>query len=175
METVLYIAAAIALLALAALFLYLITFFRETKALVANTNTTLNELSSRLNDQLRNVDGIMKNVTALTNDVSKVVDDTTGIIHEGQRIIISIMELEQTLQKSIQSPIVETVSILGALGKGIRAVRLKLAGSIDDPVGAEIAGLDRDALAETRPEPRYAEPTDRSVRAPMPIEAEPMM
>lgn len=106
MDTVLYIAATIALLALAALFAYLITFFRETKALVANTNTTLNELSARVNDQLRNVDGIMKNVNALTDDISTVVDDTTAIIHEGQKIVISIMELEQTLQKSIQEPIV---------------------------------------------------------------------
>ena len=160
MDIVLYIAASIALLAVAALFIYLITFFRETKALVANTNTTLNELSARVNDQLRNVDGIMKNVNALTDDISTVVDDTTTIIHEGQKIIVSIMELEQTLQKSIQEPIVETVSILSALGKGIRAVRLKLAGSIDHPVGAEIAGLSPQEVAAASPPPRYAEPSD---------------
>ena len=162
MEAFLYIAAGIALLALAALFLYLITFFRETKALVANTNTTLNEISGRVNDQLRNLDGVVKNVTDLTDDIASVVDDTTVIVHEGQKIIVSIMELEQTIQKSVQEPIVEAVSVFSALGKGMRAVRLKIANSIDGPLGYQLAGFDAEELESAPPPPRYAEPKEPS-------------
>lgn len=162
MEAFLYIAAGIALLALAALFLYLITFVRETKTLIANTSTSLNEVSGRVNDQLRNLDGIVKNVTDLTDDIAAVVDDTTVIIHEGQKIIVSIMQLEQVIQKSVQEPIVEAASIFSALGKGMRAVRIKLANSIDGPVGYKLAGFDEGELENAPPPPRYAESSEPS-------------
>ncbi len=162
MEAFLYIGAGFALVALGALFLYLITFVRETKTLVANTSTTLNELSARVNDQLRNLDSVARNVTDLTDDIATVVDDVTVIVHEGQKIIVSIMQLEQVIQKSVQEPIVEAVSIFSALGKGIRAVRMKIANSIDGPLGYQLAGFEEGDLESAPPPPRYAEPREPS-------------
>ncbi len=148
MEAVLYITGGVALLALAAFILYMITFVKETKIVVANVGTTLKEISAQVDKQLNHLDGVAKNVTNLTDDISAVVDDTTVIIHEGQRIIISILELEQTLQKAIEEPVVEAATIFSALGKGMRAVRMKIANSIDGPVGAELAGLNPDRIEQ---------------------------
>lgn len=151
MDAILPIAGAIALLALAALILYFITVLREAKVVLANVGTTVNDLSTNLNEQIRNVDQVVKNVGALTDNVVSVVDDATGVIHEAQRIIVSIMELEQHIQKSIQVPIVETVGILAALGKGIRNVRVKLAEAIGGDTGLAVAGLDEDEMPTSVP------------------------
>ena len=133
MVDLLYIAGAIALLALAGLFIYLIFFIRETKGLVANVSNTLMNLANQVEAQLQNVDDIVKNVGKLTDDLTEVVDDATSIIHEGRNVVVSLLELEQTLQRSVQEPIIETVSILSALGKGIRAFRLRLSDRIQAP------------------------------------------
>ncbi len=131
MDILLGIAGAIALLALAALFIYLILFMKEAKVLLSGATKTLNDISAQVNQQLQNVDGVVKNVGKLTDNLTEVVDDATDIIHEGRKVVISILELEQTLQQSIQAPIVEAVSVLGALGKGIRAFRQRLAARME--------------------------------------------
>lgn len=128
MSELLYIAGAIALLALAGLFIYLIFFLRQTKELVAGATATLNDLSAQASQQLQNVDEIVRNVSKLTDNLTEVVDDATDIVHEGRNVVISLLELEQTIQKSVQAPIVEIASIFGALGKGIAAFRRRLSG-----------------------------------------------
>ena len=144
----LYIAGAIALLALAGIFVYLIVVLKEAKGLIANASETLNDLSTQLNTQLQNVDGIVKNVTKLTDDLTVVVDDATDIIHEGRNVVVSLLELEQTLQRNIQEPIVEVVSILSALGKGIKAFRLKLADKVERQISTNGVAHDHAALSE---------------------------
>ncbi|MCB0712106.1 MAG: DUF948 domain-containing protein [Ignavibacteriae bacterium] len=139
MADILYIAGAVALLALAGLFVYLIFFMKEAKMLIANASNTLSGLSTQVEAQLQNVDGIVKNVEKLTDDLTEVVDDATDVIHEGRNVVVSLLELEQTLQQSVQEPIIEAVSILSALGKGIRAFRFKLANKIDS--SAELNGV----------------------------------
>lgn len=128
MDILLSVAGAVALLALAGLFIYLIFFINEARGLLSGATKTLNDLSAQVNQQLQNVDTVVKNVGKLTDNLTEVVDDATDIIHEGRKVVMSVLELEQTLQKSIQAPIVEAVSVLGALGKGIRTFRHKLAG-----------------------------------------------
>ena len=164
MEAALYIAGAIALLALAALLLYMTTVLKEVKGLLANVSTTVNDVSKNLNDQLRNLDHLVGNVSALTDDIVSVVDDTTAIVHEGQRIVVSIMELEQHIQNSLQVPIVETVGIVAALGKGIRSVRMKVSDAIGGDAGLEIAGFETDRrIVEPRSDrPRGGQNADRS-------------
>lgn len=126
MSDLLYIAGAIALLALASLLGYSIVLIKEARGLIANANKALSELSTGLETQLQNVDTVLKNVGKLTDDVTNVVDDAVEIVHEGKKIVVSLLQLEQTLQHSIQAPIVELVSVLGALGKGMRAFRERL-------------------------------------------------
>ena len=133
MVDILYITGGIALLALAGFFIYLILFIKESKGLIGSATNTLNNLSTQVETQLQNVDSIVKNVGKLTDDLTVVVDDATHVIHEGKTIVVSLMELEQTLQRSVQEPIIETVSILSALGKGIKAFRLRLADRIELP------------------------------------------
>lgn len=137
MSDLLYIAGAVALLALAALLLYLIVFIKEAKGLVANANKSLGDLSSGLDAQLQNIDVVVKNVGKLTDDLTDVVDDATEIIHEGKTIIVSILQLEQTLQRSVQAPLVELVAVFGALGKGIRAFRERIGSHPGEPGSAD--------------------------------------
>lgn len=126
MSDLLYVAGAIALLSLSALLLYSITLIKSGRQLVDQAGATLNEIAGKVTEQLDNVDTVLGNVGKLTDDVTRVVDDATDVVHEGKKIVVSLLQLEQTLQQSIQEPIVETVAIFGALGKGIRAFRLRL-------------------------------------------------
>ncbi|MCE2502909.1 MAG: DUF948 domain-containing protein [Chlorobi bacterium] len=144
----LYIAGAIALLALGGLSIYLITFFRETKGLIANASTTLNDLSDQLNTQLQSVDSIVKNVNKLTDDLTEVVDDVTDVIHEGRNVVVSLLEFEQRLQRTVQEPIIEVVSVFSALGKGIKAFRLKLAHKVEQSMTKNGLSHDHETTAE---------------------------
>jgi uncharacterized protein YoxC len=155
MEVVLYIAASIALLALAGLFIYLIFFIRSTRDLIDNITKTVNSLveevktvrlglqgtmqnlqgitgkiettMDRVNGQLDHVDGIVGSVQQMTSDASRIVTDGTDVIHAAKGVVISLIDLEQEIQEKVQAPIVETMTIFSALGKGLKAFRGRLA------------------------------------------------
>lgn len=155
MEIVLYISASIALLALAALFIFLIGVVRTAGVLVENASKTVNSLVEeirmvriglqgtlqnmegitgqiagtieRVNGQLTQVEGIVSSVKVMTQDVSRILTDGTDVIHAARGVVMSVIDFEQDLQLKVQQPITETMTIFSALGKGIRAFRYKLA------------------------------------------------
>jgi uncharacterized protein YoxC len=180
MEIVLYIAASIALLALAGLFVYLIVFLNSTKDLIGNLTKTVNSIIeevktirmslqgtiqnvqeitekakgtvdqvnqslARVNGQLDQVEGIMGQVEGIvgsvkqmTDDMSQVVNDGTDVIHAARNVVISVIDLEQDIQLKVQQPIVESMTIFSALGKGIRAFKHKLAGNGNGHVTTDV-------------------------------------
>jgi len=131
MVDILYITGGIALLGLASVLFYTITVIRETKNTIADTNKSINELVQHANKQLESVDGIVANVNELSDDLTDVVDDAVTIVHEGRKVVMSLLEFEQTAQKTLQQPILEVLHVFGAVGKGIRAFRLRLADRLE--------------------------------------------
>lgn len=163
-QVVLYIAASIALLALAWLFVSLVNAVKSAKGLLDSTNKTVESLVTevqgiraslqgtienvevitsrvpitidQVNGQLAQVDAILGNVRILSEgvavDVARLTADATDIVHAAKGVVISLIDLEQDIQLKVQRPIVELMSVFAALGKGIRAFRMKVAGD-DDP------------------------------------------
>jgi uncharacterized protein YoxC len=164
MATFLYVAASIALLALAGLFIYLITLLNSSKTLIDNvikvvqgitdeisairtslqgtiqnlegitgkvdgTVDRLNTTMDRVNGQLNEVEGIVGSVRQMTVDASRITDDATDVVHAARNVVISIVDLEQDIQRKVQGPVQEVLGIFGALSKGIRAFREKITGT----------------------------------------------
>jgi len=160
MELALYISASIALLALAGLFLFLIRFIGRSRDLieqsikavqdlvgeiqkmrsglmgtvqnleditqkVEDTIDRVNGSVDRVNGQLYQVEGIVASVKNMTGDASEVVSAAKGVV-------ISVIDLEQNIQKNVERPILESMTFFSALAKGIRAFRLKIAGPVPE-------------------------------------------
>lgn len=160
MEIALYISASIALLALAGLFLYLVRFIGKSRTLIEESIKTAQDLVGeiqkmrvgmmgtvqnlegitqkvedtidrvngsveRVNGQLYQVEGIVASVKNMTGDASDVVSAAKGVV-------ISVLDLEQNIQRSVERPILESMTFFSALAKGIRAFRLKVAGPVPE-------------------------------------------
>lgn len=74
METLLYISASIALLALAGLFVYLIKFFSSTKGLLNTVTNTVQGLIGEIGAIRNSLQGTIKNVEGITGKVEGTVD-----------------------------------------------------------------------------------------------------
>lgn len=163
-QVVLHIAASIALIALAWLFVSLVRTVKTAQSVLENTNTIAQSLVGEVqgiraslqgtlqnvevitaripatldnvNAQLHQVDGILGSVRHLTDgvavDVARMTTDATDIIHAAKGVVISLIDLEQDIQVKVQRPIVELMSVFSALGKGIHAFRMKVAGNRDE-------------------------------------------
>ncbi|MDB5034001.1 MAG: hypothetical protein JWQ98_1242 [Chlorobi bacterium] len=149
MEILLYIAGAIALLALAGLFVFLIFFLNGTKGLLNGVTVALKDLVGeitalrgslqgtigklndsvgRINAQLDQVEGIIGSVREMTNDVARLTSDATDVVHDAKNIVVSVIGFVDNVQAQVQKPITEVATIFSALGAGIRKFRRKLGG-----------------------------------------------
>lgn len=164
METLLYISASIALLALAGLFIYLIRFISGTKSLLDTVTTSvngivgeigairnslqgtikniegitgkvegtvdrLNDSVERVNAQLDQVEGIVESVKVMTEDVSRLTTDATDVVHGAKNVVVGVIGMVDNVQSSVQKPVNEVMTIVSAIGKGIRKFRMKLGGA----------------------------------------------
>jgi|GEM_PF-1465296 len=74
METVLYISASVALLALAGLFIYLIRFIGSTRGLLGSVTTALQGIIDEIGALRSNLQGTIRNVEGITGKVEGTVD-----------------------------------------------------------------------------------------------------
>jgi len=161
METVLYICASIALLALAGLFIFLITFVNGTKGLLnsvgqalqtlvteigavrGNLETTIKNLGGivgkmevtvdRVNGQLDQVEGIVESVKIVSQDVARLATDATDVVHGAKNVVVNMIGFVDNMQQQVQKPINEAMTILNAVSVGINRFRTKLGGADDVP------------------------------------------
>jgi uncharacterized protein YoxC len=145
-----YITASLALLALTALFIYLINIVRSSRTLIDNGTKAVNGLVSEIGALRGNLQGTIQNlegvsgqvigtVARLNQSVDRVnvqLDDATEVVHGARKVVVSLLDLEQTIQTKVQEPLVEMLSVFSAFGKGIRAFRRKLGG---DSAGHSLA------------------------------------
>ncbi|HVZ40464.1 MAG TPA: DUF948 domain-containing protein [Candidatus Kapabacteria bacterium] len=147
MEVVFYIAASVALLALAGLFIYLIIFFNGAKGQVASVTGSIESLVAelaglrgslqgtignlekvvgqmegtvqRVNAQLEEVEGIVHNVRDVTQDA-------TDVVHGARNIVVNALGFIDNVQTSVQRPITEAAGIISALGAWLEGFRMRL-------------------------------------------------
>lgn len=150
METVLYICASVALLALAGLFVFLIVFINGAKEVLVSVTGTVRDLTGevsairgslqgtiskmndsidRVNGQLDQIEGIVESVKDVSHDVARLTSDATDVIHGASNIVVSVIGFVDNMQQQVQKPINEVMAILGAVSNGIHQFRMKLGGA----------------------------------------------
>ncbi len=160
MEVALYISGSIALLALAGLFVYLTRFIAHSRRLIddagkgigalvgeigalrADLTGTLKNLEDisqkvegtidRVNGSIERVNGQLYQVEGIIASVKEMTVDATQVVHAAKGVVISVIELEQNIQRTVEQPVMESLNFLSAIAKGIRAFRLKLAGPVPE-------------------------------------------
>jgi uncharacterized protein YoxC len=80
METVLYISASVALLALAGLFIYLITFIKSTGGLLDSVAKSLNDLIKEIGSLRGSLTGTIKNVEGIVGKLEGTVDQLNNSV-----------------------------------------------------------------------------------------------
>lgn len=101
---------------------------------VEGTVDRLNDSVERVNGQLSQVEGIVQSVRVMTEDVSRLTTDATDVVHDAKNVVVGVIGMVDNVQSSVQKPVNELMTIFGALGKGIRKFRMKLAG-VDEQAG----------------------------------------
>lgn len=95
--------------------------------------TQVNASVEQVNVQLKDVGEIIDNVKLISNDAARISEDATEVVHGARTVVLSLMDLEQNIQRKVSSPIVEITTIFSAIGRGIRVFRKKV-GSDPAPI-----------------------------------------
>ncbi len=89
METVLYICASVALLALAGLFIFLITFVHGTKGLLGSVGQALQGLITEIGAIRGSLQGTVKNLEGIVGKVEGTVDRVNAQLDQVEGIVAS--------------------------------------------------------------------------------------
>ena len=95
--------------------------------------TQVNASVEQVNVQLKDVGEIIDNVKQISSDATRISEDATEVIHGARTVVLSLLDLEQNIQRKVASPIVEMTTIFSAIGRGIRVFRKKV-GSDPAPI-----------------------------------------
>lgn len=125
-ETVLTLAKILALLSVAALCVYLIVVLLRVKVILADLEKEFKELSTRAIPILDNTEYITSRMKSIAESIDDQVLTVRDSIASVRQIADNVVELERRIQERIEGPILESLSFLGALVKGIRTFSERL-------------------------------------------------
>ncbi len=118
MEVVLTVAKVIALLAVAALCVYVIVTLMQVKQTISTLQTSVKEVATHAIPVLDNVEVL----TAKANSLAETVQEQMGVVKESvgtlKSMTDSIAQFERDIQNRVEGPIRETASVVRAVSKG---------------------------------------------------------
>jgi uncharacterized protein YoxC len=117
---------------------------------VAGISGQVEQTLDRVNSQLVEVNGIVEGIKEITGDAERMTEDAADVIHETRNVVISLMQLEQNVQRKVQMPVVEMLSVFSALGRGIRVFRKRMGGE-----GSTIRSVATEAADEIDDDSQY--------------------
>ncbi len=120
METVLIIMQIVALACLSALSAYLIVVLVRVREILTSVDKDVKELSSRAIPVFENLEVITDKVKNVTQSVDEQVEAVRHSISSMKEVADNVVEFERRIQERIEEPVLETVSFLAALVKGVR-------------------------------------------------------
>jgi uncharacterized protein YoxC len=94
----------------------ILQFRRTTK----NLDLTVKTLNQNLPGILTNIDEITTGLTDTVHTISEQTEGLKEVISKFQGMADDVVSFERQIRQEIESPILETVSTIGALVKGIR-------------------------------------------------------
>ena len=121
METTLILAEILALLCLAALCIYVVIVLIRLRSVLTNLERDLKEFAGRAIPVLENIEDI----TAKFKNVAASIEQEIGAMKESitavRQIAENVVNFERRVQERIEIPVMEAVSVIAALFKGVRA------------------------------------------------------
>jgi uncharacterized protein YoxC len=119
-ETILVLAEILALACLAALCMYLIFVLIRMRKVMTNLERDLKAFADRAIPVLQNIEEI----TTKFKSVAAIIEQEVGAIKQSmvaiQQIAEDVVNFERRIQERIEIPVMETVSVIAALFKGVR-------------------------------------------------------
>ncbi len=120
MELVLVIAQIVALLCLSALCVYMIVVLQRVRDTIGNVEKDVREITNRAVPVLDNMEYITARVKGITDNVDDQVAAVRESIASVKLVAENVVEMERRVQERIEGPILETVSFVAAVFKGVR-------------------------------------------------------
>jgi uncharacterized protein YoxC len=122
-EHLIVAAEVLALLAVTALCIYLIIVLVRVKSLLGQVEKDVREISTRALPILENTEYI----TSRAKSIAESIDDQVLTFRESiaslRQIADNVVELERKVQERIEGPILDGLSFVAALVKGLRAFK----------------------------------------------------
>jgi uncharacterized protein YoxC len=119
-ETVLIIAEIVALVCLVALSVYIIVVLSRLKVVLSNLERDLKAFAERAIPVLEN----LEDITTKFKNVAATIEQEVGAIKESmaavQQIAENIVNFEKRVQERVEIPVMEAVSVISAVFKGVR-------------------------------------------------------
>lgn len=120
MEVALVVAKVIALLAVAALCVYVIVLLSRVKQSIATIEGTVKDVATHVIPVLDNVEFL----TTKVNSITETVEEQMGVVKESVNTLKSmtdtIVQFEREIQSRVEGPILETASVVRAVSKGVK-------------------------------------------------------
>lgn len=120
MEVALTVAKVIALLAVAALCVYLIVLLARVKESIAAIEVTVKDVAAHVVPVLDNVEFL----TTKANSIAETVEEQMGVVKESvdtlKTMTDTIAQFERDIQSHVEGPIRETASVVRAVSKGVK-------------------------------------------------------
>ena len=120
MEIILVIMQIVALGCLSALSVYLITVLIRVRGILTEVEHDFKEMSSKAIPVFENLEVITNKVRNVSENIDEQVEMVKNSIRSVKEIADSIVDFERRVQNRIEEPVLETVSVLAALFKGVR-------------------------------------------------------
>ncbi len=121
MESVLVAAQILALLCLSALCVYLITIILRLRDLLGKVESDVKEITTRAVPVLDNVEYITNRLKSISDNIDDQVAMVRDSIGSVRSVADNIVALERQVQARVEGPILETVGLVAAVLKGLRA------------------------------------------------------
>jgi uncharacterized protein YoxC len=119
-ETVLIIAEIVALVCLVALCIYIIVVLSRLRVVLMNLERDLKAFAERAIPVLEN----LEEITTKFKNVATTIEQEVGAIKESmaavQQIAENIVNFEKRVQERVEIPVMEAVSVISAVFKGVR-------------------------------------------------------
>ena len=120
MEVALTVAKVLALLAVAALCVYVIVLLSRVKQTIASVEGTVNDVATHLIPVLDDVEFL----TARANSLAETVEEQMDVVKESVGTLKSmtdnIAQFERDIQSRVEGPNRETAPVVRAVSKGVR-------------------------------------------------------
>jgi len=125
MEVIQYVGI-VALLAVTILCIYIITVLVRIRKILDIVETNIKEISSKAIPIFHNLEIITDKVRRVTESVDEQIDMVKSSIQSMKEIADNIVDFERRVQERIEEPVMESIGVVAALFKGVRAFFARL-------------------------------------------------